>query len=108
MGTRVSSVLKHKGHDVVTVAPQQTVTWVVKVLARNRIGAVPVSNRGHQKRRRRVQRRQARAALFEIESGLIWRDEPGSSWMKGDRRSSALGVDSHRLEKGDCAIRLLR
>ena len=24
MGTKVASVLKHKGHDVVTVAPQQT------------------------------------------------------------------------------------
>ena len=44
MGTKVSSVLKHKGHDVVTVAPQQTVAWVVKVLAENRIGAVPVIN----------------------------------------------------------------
>ncbi len=44
MGTTVSSVLKHKGHDVVTVAPQQTVTSVVEVLARNRIGAVPVIN----------------------------------------------------------------
>ncbi len=44
MGTKVSSVLKHKGHDVVTVAPQQTVAWVVKVLAQNRIGAVPVIN----------------------------------------------------------------
>ncbi|MGO9450777.1 MAG: CBS domain-containing protein [Candidatus Binataceae bacterium] len=44
MGTKVSSVLKHKGHDVVTVAPHQTVTWVVKVLAENRIGAVPVIN----------------------------------------------------------------
>ena len=42
MGTKVSSVLKHKGHDVVTVAPQQTVAWIVKVLAQNRIGAVPV------------------------------------------------------------------
>jgi len=30
MGTTVSSVLKHKGHDVVTVAPHQTVTWVVE------------------------------------------------------------------------------
>jgi CBS domain-containing protein len=44
MGTRVSSILKHKGHDVVTVAPQQTVSWVVRVLAENRIGAVPVIN----------------------------------------------------------------
>ena len=42
MGTKVSSVLKHKGREVVTVAPQQTVAWVVKVLAQNRIGAVPV------------------------------------------------------------------
>jgi CBS domain-containing protein len=44
MGTKVSSVLKHKGHDVVTVAPQQTVSWVVRVLAENRIGAAPVIN----------------------------------------------------------------
>jgi len=44
MGTKVSSVLKHKGHDVVTVAPQQTVASVVKVLTQNRIGAVPVIN----------------------------------------------------------------
>ena len=44
MGTKVSSVLKHKGHNVVTVAPQQTVTSVVKVLTQNRIGAVPVIN----------------------------------------------------------------
>ena len=44
MGTKVSSVLKHKGRDVVTVAPQQTVAQVVKVLAQNRIGAVPVIN----------------------------------------------------------------
>ena len=42
MGTKVLSVLTHKGHEVVTVAPQQTVAWVVKVLAQNRIGAVPV------------------------------------------------------------------
>ncbi len=44
MGTKVSSVLKHKGHDVVTVAPQQTIMSVVKVLVQNRIGAVPVIN----------------------------------------------------------------
>ena len=48
MGTTVSSILKHKGHDVVTVAPQHTVTWVVEVLSQNRIGAVPVVNEGCQ------------------------------------------------------------
>jgi CBS domain-containing protein len=48
MGTTVSSILKHKGHDVVTVEPQQTVTWIVEVLAQNRIGAVPVVNDGRQ------------------------------------------------------------
>jgi CBS domain-containing protein len=42
MGTKVSSVLKHKGHNVVTVAPDQTVIAVVKVLAQHRIGAAPV------------------------------------------------------------------
>jgi CBS domain-containing protein len=36
MGTKVSAILKHKGHDVITVAPQQTVSWVVRVLAENR------------------------------------------------------------------------
>jgi CBS domain-containing protein len=44
MGTKVSSVLKHKGHDVVTVGPDQTVAAVVKLLAQNRIGALPVIN----------------------------------------------------------------
>ena len=44
MGTKVSSVLKRKGPDVVTVTPQQTVARVVEVLAQNRIGAVPVIN----------------------------------------------------------------
>ena len=44
MGTKVSSVLKHKGHDVVTVGPDQTVASVVKLLAQNRIGALPVIN----------------------------------------------------------------
>jgi CBS domain-containing protein len=42
VGTKVSSVLKHKGHEVVTVAPNQTVTAIVKVLTQHRIGAVPV------------------------------------------------------------------
>ena len=44
MGTKVSSVLKHKGYDVVTVAPHQTIGSVVKVLTQNRIGAAPVIN----------------------------------------------------------------
>ena len=44
MGTKVSSVLKHKGHEVVTVTSDQTVTAIVTVLAKNRIGAVPVVN----------------------------------------------------------------
>jgi len=48
MGTKVSSVLKHKGYDVVTVAPHQTIGSVVKVLTQNRIGAAPVINEeGH-------------------------------------------------------------
>src|SRR5580700_3795059 len=44
MATKVSSVLKNKGYDVVTVAPHQTVASVVKVLTQNRIGAAPVIN----------------------------------------------------------------
>src|ERR1700678_2490113 len=44
MGTQVSSVLQHKGREVVTVTPAQTVRSVAKVLAQHRIGAVPVVN----------------------------------------------------------------
>ncbi len=44
MGTTVSAVLKHKGHNVVTVAPHHTVASVVKLLTENRIGAAPVTN----------------------------------------------------------------
>jgi CBS domain-containing protein len=42
MGKKVSAILKHKGHHVVTVAPRQTIASVVKVLTQNRIGAAPV------------------------------------------------------------------
>jgi CBS domain-containing protein len=48
MGTKVSSVLKQKGHDVVSVAPHQTIASVVKVLTQNRIGAAPVINEAGQ------------------------------------------------------------
>ena len=42
MAKRVSTILESKGHTVVTVTPSETVATVVNVLARNRIGAVPV------------------------------------------------------------------
>jgi CBS domain-containing protein len=42
MATKVSAVLEHKGHQVVTVAPHDTVAALVMVLSRNRIGAAPV------------------------------------------------------------------
>lgn len=42
MEAKVSGILKHKGHRVVTVAPQQTIASVVEVLTENRIGAAPV------------------------------------------------------------------
>jgi CBS domain-containing protein len=42
MATKVSDVLKLKGHDVVTVAPDQTLASVAAVLTKNRIGAAPV------------------------------------------------------------------
>ncbi len=48
MEAKVSAVLKLKGHDVVTVAPHQTVASVVKMLTQNRIGAVPVINESGQ------------------------------------------------------------
>ncbi|MBF6561127.1 MAG: CBS domain-containing protein [Candidatus Binataceae bacterium] len=43
MPQRVSSVLEKKGHTVVTTTPGATVGSVVNLLARNRIGAVPVT-----------------------------------------------------------------
>jgi CBS domain-containing protein len=42
MTTRVSAVLERKGHHVVTVAPQQTVAAVARILTEKRIGAAPV------------------------------------------------------------------
>jgi len=42
MAAKVSEVLRHKGRNVVTVAPRQTVASVARVLAENRIGAAPV------------------------------------------------------------------
>lgn len=42
MEARVSVVLKHKGHQVVTVAPRQSVASVAKVLTQSRIGSTPV------------------------------------------------------------------
>ncbi|HXZ88689.1 MAG TPA: CBS domain-containing protein [Candidatus Binataceae bacterium] len=42
MATRVSTILRQKGHDIVTVRPNQTVLSVAKMLTINRIGAAPV------------------------------------------------------------------
>ena len=42
MATTVLDVLKHKGDNVLTVVPDQTIASVVDVLTRNRIGATPV------------------------------------------------------------------
>jgi len=42
MATKVSAVLEIKGHNVVTVAPRDTVAALVEVLSVNRIGAAPV------------------------------------------------------------------
>ncbi|HTQ23969.1 MAG TPA: CBS domain-containing protein [Candidatus Binataceae bacterium] len=44
MATKVSAVLEIKGHNVVTVAPRDTVATLVRVLSENRIGAAPVVN----------------------------------------------------------------
>ncbi len=46
MTTRVSEILKGKGHHVVTVAPTQPVSALVAVLLEHRIGAVPVVDGG--------------------------------------------------------------
>ncbi len=42
----VAAILRHKGHDVVTVTPTATVAEVVELLAARRIGAVLVADRG--------------------------------------------------------------
>src|SRR5271170_2267288 len=48
MITKVSTILQHKGHEVFTVAPRDTVSSLIKVLSANRIGAVPVVDQeGH-------------------------------------------------------------
>lgn len=39
---RIRDVLRSKGHDVVTVAPDQTVLTAVRILAERRIGALVV------------------------------------------------------------------
>jgi CBS domain-containing protein len=44
MATKVSGILRHKGNQVVTVAPGQTIASVASVLTANRIGAAPVIN----------------------------------------------------------------
>jgi CBS domain-containing protein len=44
MATKVSAILEHKGHNVITVAPHDTVGSLVQVLSVNRIGAAPVVN----------------------------------------------------------------
>ena len=38
----VAAILKHKGHEVISVLPETTVFDLVQLLARRRIGAVPV------------------------------------------------------------------
>ena len=43
---RVSDVLAHKGHDVVTVRPEATCRELLALLARHNIGAVVVSSDG--------------------------------------------------------------
>ena len=44
MATTVLDVLKHKGDNVVTVVPDQTIASVADALTRNRIGATPVAD----------------------------------------------------------------
>ncbi len=42
MATTVSAVLKQKGYEVTTVAPQQSVASLARLLTARRIGAAPV------------------------------------------------------------------
>lgn len=42
MATTVSAVLKQKGYEVITVAPQQSVASLATLLTAKRIGAAPV------------------------------------------------------------------
>jgi CBS domain-containing protein len=46
MTTRVAALLHGKGHDVVTVSPDDSVASLVRVLAERRIGAAPVVDAG--------------------------------------------------------------
>ncbi|MCL5044875.1 MAG: CBS domain-containing protein [Deltaproteobacteria bacterium] len=47
MRTKVSEILKQKGHDVITVGPAETVEAVTHVLARHRIGAALVTDQAN-------------------------------------------------------------
>ena len=38
----VAAILKHKGHEVVSIRPETTIFDLVQLLAKRRIGAVPV------------------------------------------------------------------
>jgi CBS domain-containing protein len=40
----VSHILKHKGRDIITAAPSDSVKTIAEILAKNRIGAVIVSD----------------------------------------------------------------
>ena len=46
MAVRIHDVIRHKGTEVVTVAPDVTVTGLLDLLAQHRIGAVVVSRDG--------------------------------------------------------------
>jgi len=46
MAVRIHDVIRHKGTEVVTVAPGATVTELLDLLAQHRIGAVVVSRDG--------------------------------------------------------------
>lgn len=42
----ISQILKHKGSDVATIAPHETIADVIAMLAKRRVGALVVSSNG--------------------------------------------------------------
>ncbi|NIP28204.1 MAG: CBS domain-containing protein [Phycisphaerae bacterium] len=39
---KISSILATKGHEIITIGPEQTLQYVVELLVRHNIGALPV------------------------------------------------------------------
>jgi len=91
---QVSVMLQSKGLDVVTVAPDMTMTEVVAVLAEHRIGAVVVSADGRHIDGVMSERDVVRALATDGPSAL---DAPASTWMTSEVHTCRLDTTVEEL-----------